>query len=272
MKFLKQLFDFYINASLHIGIAIIAFIEVCSLHIKNPGDQTGGTIILGTIVGYNLLKFDIFRNPKILMSKFIFKPIAIFTIVCLVGFAYCFFAMRSNYQTMFIVPVFIGLIYPFLRKFAFLKIFLVAFCFTFVVVEINIIEVLIDRNVVTLFEAKLFFIIAALMIPFEIYDSQFDAETLQTIPQKYGIKTAKIIGIVFVLLSFFNFKNEMKDDVNLFICDVIIAIIIMLFIVFSSTKRSQYYTSFWVESVPIFWCLLIGCYKMYPYVIEMFSN
>jgi hypothetical protein len=272
MKYLKQFVDFYINSSIHVAIAVFAFMQVTSLHLNNPiTENVDGIVFLGTIVGYNFLKYDLLRNPKLLFSKFLFSPIFIFTFLCFLGLIYLFLGLRTNYQILFIVPFATTLLYPFFRKYGLLKIFIVAFCITFAVVEIPVLEVSISRNEVFLFEIKLFFILLALLIPFEIYDSQFDEEKLQTIPQKYGFVKAKIIGILFLVLSFFNFKSEMQNNLNVFIADMVIALLIIVFILFSSVKRSKYYTIFWVESVPIFWVMLIGLFKMLSYLIPHFG-
>jgi hypothetical protein len=272
MGFIYKAFDFYIRSSIHVAIAVFFLMQVTSLHLNNPITSNVDIIVfLGTIVGYNFLKFDLLRNPKLLFSKLLLTPIFIFTFLCSLGFIYFFLGLRTNYQTLFIVPFVITILYGFFRKYAFLKIILVAFCVTFVVVEIPVLEVSISRNEVLLFEVKLFLILLALLIPFEIYDSQFDEEKLQTIPQKYGFVKAKIIGILFVLLSFFNFKNEMQNNLTVFMADIVIATIIVIFILFSSTKRSKYYTNFWVESVPVFWVILTGFFKMIPYLKSHFD-
>jgi len=76
-------------------------------------------------------------------------------------------------------------------------------------------------------------------------------QTLQTFPQKFGVKKAKYLGYLFLVVFcmvglLFQFE----------ILDIVIAIIVGFFIRFSSTKNSKYYTSFWVESIPIFWWIL----------------
>ena len=104
----------------------------------------------------------------------------------------------------------------------------------------------------TILQVKLFFLICALLIPFEIYDSQHDLQTLQTIPQKFGVKKAKNLGYLFLVI--FCVLGLLLRYAFL---DIVIAIIGGFFIRFSSTKNSKYYTSFWVESIPIFWWLLV---------------
>jgi hypothetical protein len=76
---------------------------------------------------------------------------------------------------------------------------------------------------------------------------------MKTLPQRFGIFKTKLLGIVllfpFVLLDFFKEKIEISTFA--------IAIITALFIGFTNLKRDKYYTSFWVESVPILWWLVL---------------
>jgi hypothetical protein len=46
-------------------------------------------------------------------------------------------------------------------------------------------------------------------------------------------------------------------DLHDLLINLIMVITLMLFIAFANPNRSKYYTSFWVESVPIFWWLMI---------------
>ena len=91
------------------------------------------------------------------------------------------------------------------------------------------------------------------MIPFEILDSETDDKTLKTLPQRFGIFKTKMFGIILLLplvsLEFFKEKIEIST--------LIIAVITALFVGFTNLKRDKYYTSFWVESVPIFSLVLL---------------
>jgi hypothetical protein len=102
-----------------------------------------------------------------------------------------------------------------------------------------------------------FVFVFVLVLIFEIIDLRQDDPHLQTVPQKIGVKNTKIIGvllmIVFVLLEFFdsNFKQE------ILLLKLGIAITTSLFLLFANEKKSKYYSSFWVESIPIFWWVLL---------------
>jgi len=42
--------------------------------------------------------------------------------------------------------------------------------------------------------------------------------------------------------------------------DIAVGIVTTLFLAFANEKRTKYYTSFWVESIPIFWWVCIFCF------------
>src|SRR5690606_1692626 len=98
-----------------------------------------------------------------------------------------------------------------------------------------------------------FLLVMMLMLPFEIRDLQYDSLKLATIPQKIGVLKTKIIGtligILFFVLEFF----KMQINTKLVALTLIVAIMILLYLWFANKSRSDYYSSFWVESIPIQW-------------------
>jgi hypothetical protein len=95
------------------------------------------------------------------------------------------------------------------------------------------------------------------MIPFEINDSTTDSTSLKTLPQLFGIAKTKQIGYILCFASFyFSFctapKNDMLPSFNM-----LFYLLVFASIYFSSTKKTKYYTLFWVESVPIIWWLTL---------------
>ena len=92
-----------------------------------------------------------------------------------------------------------------------------------------------------------------MLIPFEIMDSFQDPISLQTLPQKFGINKTKLLGML--LLIPFMVLEFLKTNSSLI--SVFIGLVTVIFIHFSSKQRNKYYTNFWVESVPIFWLILL---------------
>jgi hypothetical protein len=145
------------------------------------------------------------------------------------------------------------LLYPLLRKFGLVKLFFVSVVVTFITVCIPYANTkfFLQDYEINLFQR--FLIVSSLLIPFEIIDSPFDPISLQTIPQKFGINKSKLFGMLlvipFVILEFSKSNSSLVS--------ILIGPVTVILIHFSSTHRNKYYTSFWVESVPILWWVLV---------------
>ena len=252
MLVFKQIFDLYIKSSLHVAFAIFSFVKVVELSLNISSNLfLEVAIFSGSVLGYTVLKYyEFWKSTKFSLHKN--KFILGIAIIAFLTFMFCFYQLKVSFQIAFLQIFFLVVFYPFLRKFWFLKIAIVSFCVTYVVSYIPTLDTKMLFFFDTILQFKLFFLICALLIPFEIYDSQHDAITLQTIPQKFGIKKTKYIGYMF-LVVFCVLSLLLRYE----ILDFVLAIIIGFFIRFSSTKNTKYYTSFWVESIPILWWFIV---------------
>ncbi len=253
MLFFKRLFDFYIQSSIHVAIAVVCLVYITDFSTNLCHNFVyPSCVFFGTMVGYNFLKyFKIFTTRRFQHKKYL--GILTVTIFSCFGFLFFFLWLKRSVQMLIIVSGLLVLIYPFLRKHGWLKMFLVSFVVTFVSVYIpfhirNRIEPDFYINIV-----QRFLILVSLLIPFEILDSKTDAKSLQTLPQKFGISNTKLFGILlvipFIILEF------VKTNSSFLVLPI--GIMTVLFIHFSSVERNKYYTSFWVESVPICWLILV---------------
>jgi len=257
MRFFKQLLDFYIKSSLHVGVAVFSLVYVTAYsddlckHIVYPS-----CVFFGTVLGYNFLKYyNLFWNGNFHSKKY--YGILLVNITAFAGFLFFFLWLKRSIQITILVSGIAVLIYPLLRKYGWLKLFLVSIVVTYVTVYIpfQTIKWLPIDFYVSL--TQRFLILTSLLIPFEIMDSKTDSETMNTIPQLLGINRTKIFGITLVIP--FMVLEFMKSNPNNVV--IVIGIITALFIRFTSLKRNQYYTSFWVESVPILWLILMIIFK-----------
>jgi len=257
MRLLKQLLDFYIKSSLHVGVAVFSLVYVTAFsddlckHIVYPS-----CVFFGTVLGYNFLKyFYVFWKGNFHSKKYF--GILLISILAFAGFLFFFLWLKRSIQIHLLISGMAVLVYPLLRKYGWLKLFLVSVVVTYVTVFIPFQTVKFLPLDFYLSLTQRFFILTSLLIPFEIMDSKTDLETLNTLPQIFGIKLTKIFGIVlvipFMVLEFF------KSNPSFVV--IVIGIITVLFIQFTSLKRNQYYTSFWVESIPILWLILLMLFK-----------
>jgi hypothetical protein len=253
MQILKRLIDFYIQSSIHVGLAVLCLVYVTLFSndlVKHSLYPI--CVFFGTIIGYNFLKyFGVFTNKNFYFNRYYgFLGVSI---LATIGFLYFFLLLKARVQIDIIIAGLFVLMYPFLRKQGWLKLFLVSFVVTFVTVYIpyqNVKWFPIDYYVNLV---QRFLIIISLLIPFEIMDSKTDDKTLNTLPQIFSVNSIKLFGILlvipFILLEF------IKSHPSYLVLPI--GIITVLFIDFTEWKRNKYYTSFWVESVPILWWLLL---------------
>ena len=211
-----------------------------------------GCIFFGTILGYNFLKyFRVFYSRDFHRNRY--NSILIISILAAIGFFFFFLGLNRSIQIHLLISGIAVLIYPLLRKFGWLKLFLVSIVVTYVTVYIpfqSINGLPLDFYICLI---QRFLIVISLLIPFEILDSKTDAESMNTLPQLFGINRAKIFGIL--LLFPFMVLEFLKPNPSYIILPI--TIITGLFIQFTTLNRNQYYTSFWVESLPVFWLGLL---------------
>jgi hypothetical protein len=209
-------------------------------------------VFFGTIIGYNFLKyFYVFWNGSFDSKKYYF--ILLVCILSFLGFLFFFFLLKRSIQFNLLKSGIAVLVYPFLRKFGWLKLFFVSAVVTYVTVFIPFDNVIENRFEFGINCIQRFLILSSLLVPFEIMDSINDPVSLQTLPQKFGINKSKLLGMLwvipFIILEFFKFNSSL---VSLFI-----GLVTVILIHFSSVQRNKYYTNFWVESVPIFWMVAL---------------
>jgi hypothetical protein len=222
----------------------------------------------GTIVGYNFVKFDALARAHKNKMRIQLKAIASFSFASLLIGIYFYFKLQHSAKIIAAFFLILTILYtlPFFpntknaRNWAGLKIYIVAICWVGVTVVLPILnsEVAIQQPIFII-ALQRFLLIFTLILIFEIIDLKTDDPHLKTVPQQIGVKRTKILGFVLLMafcgLCFFNSNfNFQLLELQL---NFVIAIIIALFLYFANEKRSKYYTSFWVESIPFFWLFLI---------------
>ena len=245
MKFLKTILDFYINTSIHVAVAVFSLVQISKLSLNiSTNENLNYFIFFGTILGYNFLKyFEVFWK-----QIFTFKKnfgIVFVSLIAIFRMIYYFFRLELIFQIEFFKIGILILIYPFIRKYGLIKMVFVSFCLTLITVYILIMNE--TQNWIYLIQR--FLIVFCLLIPLEICDLEMDSKTIKTLPKIIGIQNLKILG--YCLLGLFCCSTL------IFKIDIVIAIVIGIAIFFSNKDKSKYYTSFWIESLPVFWWILL---------------
>ncbi|WP_339833657.1 hypothetical protein [uncultured Flavobacterium sp.] len=267
MRILKYIFDFYIQSSLHVALAVYALIRITFFKLNISYDESVAYFgFFGTIVGYNFIKYDeLARVKKIKLTK-TFKAIIVLSVISAFATFYYFLELNAKTKLIGFGALLLTILYtlPFfphrtnMRNWSGLKIYLVAIAWVGVTVLLPVINAEVDFSIIVFLKCiQRFFLVFVLMLIFEIIDLQYDDLKLHTIPQKLGLKQTKrlsyLLTLVFLGLDFFKPNITFQQLVITFL----VALILLLYTYYSNSKRNKYFTSFWVESLPIVWLLLL---------------
>jgi hypothetical protein len=270
---LKQVLNFYIDSSMHVALAVCALTWITQIQFSLESDNVIlYFVFFATITGYNFVKyFGVAKFHHRSLAGWL-KAIQVFSFIAFIGMSY--YAIKLQLTTLLYLTIFgfITFLYAIpllpmhyfrdnqknLRQISGLKIYVIALVWAFTTVFLPLLDNGITINAdVIITSIQRFIFILVLMLPFEIRDLNYDSLKLATIPQKIGVKKTKIAGIlllmVFLFLEFF--KDELKA-VNI-ITALIITTVTLLFIIFSNKNQSKYYSAFWVESLPVFWLVVL---------------
>lgn len=267
MKIFKLIVDFYINASIHVALAVFSLVKITEFYFEvSCHKNLHFFIFFGTITGYNFVKYAGVAKLHHRSLTNNLKIIQIFSFFCFL--AMCYFAFLLPLKTLlFSIPFqvltilyavpFLSGFHKNLRQVSYLKIVIVAFVwagFTVLIPVLNSEKEITLRLFLLLLQR--FLVVIVLILPFDIRDVDYDAISLQTIPKKIGVKKTKKLGVILLVFSlvleyFLASNTSVKTPFMLFF------FLTIIFLMRAKIKQPKYYSSFWVEALPIFWCTFL---------------
>jgi len=279
---LKKIVGFCVNSSIWVAISVVTLVKITYVNIAIPVNNfLMFYVFFGTIFGYNFIKYfekEQLSGFKRWMLKVRFlEPIDTFkqfrkrakrTLTISVVSLFCsfFYFLKLEFltQVLIVIPLLLTIFYAVsfgdktLRNIAGVKIYVVGFTWAIITVLLPVIEegMSLSADVWIVFLQRFLFVVA-LVLPFDIRDLEMDAKHLKTIPQKIGVKYTKLYGL-FLLLGFFFlefFRDGLLEE-NLIVMPLVF-IITLLFIVLSTKRQSTFYSSFFVEGIPVLWLGLL---------------
>ena len=268
MKFLKNMLNFYVNASIHVALAVYSLVRVTEFYLNIPyNEELSYFIFYGTITGYNFVKyFGIAKFHHRSLTQNL-KSIQVFSFACFL--LMCYYGFQLPKETLLLIAFFgvLTVLYavPFLSGFqknlrgvSYLKIVVVALVWMGISVMVPISNA--QRELLSLpiiiQMIQRFLLVCVLILPFDIRDMEYDAVSLQTIPKKIGVQNTKKLG--FVLLLFTLVCEFFISPSSTFRTAFLAVFFLTLFALMRATKKqAKFFSSFWVESIPIFWWLFL---------------
>ena len=267
MNLFKNILNFYVNSSMHVALAVYSLVRITELYFDLPyNENLDYFIFYATITGYNFIKYAgvaKFYHRSLTKSMRLIQIFSFLSFCLLVYYGsnlsttvLIYFIPFAVLTLVYVVP-FLGGFQKNLRRVSYLKIFLVAFVWSGVTTVIPLIvgEYQYEVSIILLFVQRMLFILV-LILPFEIRDMKLDFKNLKTLPQKIGIEKTKKVGFVLLLFSLtieflittsFAYRNSY----------LVICFILLIFLMRSTQNQSKFYSSLWVESIPILWWILI---------------
>lgn len=273
MRVFKLALDFYINSSIHVALAIYALSWLTLIQFGLDYDENVLCFIFfSSITGYNFVKyFGLAKFHHRSLASWL-KMIQIFSLICFI--ILCSFAFKLELKTLIYVGGF-GLatfLYAIplipkkifldhqknLRSISGLKIYVIALVWSGVTVFLPLVNANYEfTNDVIIVAVQRFLFVLVLMLPFEIRDLKYDSLKLATIPQKIGVTYTKIVGVVLLVVFFFLEFLKANLDQQQLAALLLITVITLIFLVFTRKRQTMYYSSLWVESLPVIWLILL---------------
>ncbi|EDM44206.1 hypothetical protein SCB49_04235 [unidentified eubacterium SCB49] len=265
MRLLKAAFAFYINSSIHVAFAVTALVGLTQLYLSLELKWLFyAFVFLGTISAYNFVKYaEIAGLHHRSLAKSL-KAIQVLSAVCGVLLVLVTFYMPLAviiYIAAFGVLTFFYAV-PFLtksnlRSVGGIKVFIVALVWAGVTVIVPVVAAneLFSTTVMLLFLQR-FLLVVVWILPFEIRDVKYDHLSLGTMPQRIGINKTKIVG--FVLLAIALLCELLIDNSQLqkILAGSLMVVLTGLMLLKAQKSQGQFFASFWVESIPIWWWLI----------------
>ncbi|TRO65722.1 hypothetical protein [Christiangramia sabulilitoris] len=275
MKYFRNALDLYINSSLHVSLAVVAFTLITFLEHDLSFDlDLIFFIFFASITGYNFVKYaGIAKLHHLSLAKNL-RLIQIFSMLCFFAMLYFCFKLKIEviiatgilglFTLLYSLPVFGQ--EKNLRSLPGIKIFIIALVWAGSTVFLPLINVekFLGIDLIVDFIQRLILVIV-LTLPFEIRDLNYDDESLGTIPQRIGVSQTKVFGSILLLLIFSSELFQKNFSSVEFSALFVVLIISGLLLWNSDRDQGKYFASFWVEALPI---LYLGIFLMFEIYLQ----
>ena len=267
MNGIKSFFRFLINTNILVSFCVSSLALSSELLFYSSNYQISKFVFFATLFTYNFQR--IVRIKRGIAHKrkqwTLNNLILVYSLIVIgtIGSFYHFFLFNRNTQILIFIAGIVSILYPLgLRKIPFCKIFIISFTWTISTMILLISEnnILLNTNTY-LHVISRFLFVFAITIPFDIRDIKYDHLKLKTIPIIVGITKAKAIAIIALLtlqlVSTYQFLNY-NLNFGYFIAIILSCIFSAILIRKSEERKSDFFFSFWVESLSIVFYLFLA--------------
>ncbi len=264
MKKLHHFFLFLINSNIFVSFCVLSLAISSEFLVVNSKNllptEVSIFVFFATIFTYNFQRIvRISKSQKHNRKDWTQKNKILIYLVMIISSVislYFYSKFKTNTQIAIIFSGIISFLYPFgLRKIPFSKIFFISLIWTTSTMLLLILEeeIIFSSNIIAHLIIRFLFVFA-ICIPFDIRDVKYDNIKLKTIPMYFGVSKSKLISFICLLFSIiistFQYWNN-KLSIGFFVGISLSCVVASIFIEKSNEKKSDFFFSFWVESLSI---------------------
>jgi hypothetical protein len=269
MSLLKKWFSFYVFANIHVGLAAFCLTQITMKEFGAENRSLAYFVFFSTILAYNFMR--IFQLDRINSMIAIWirsnkNALIVLNSFCLVLVVYLSLNFRLSTILVLLPFLLVSFFYVIpgsskikgLRHVPGFKLFLISFTWAGVTLYLPLFVAQIqEADGMWIAFVQRFLFIMALAIPFDIRDAYFDFPDLKTLPQLIGIKNSKVVAILAMVIFALLECYRIQDIDASFMALILITVLSIVLILGSGLGQKRFYSSFWVESIPVFWYILL---------------
>ena len=255
---MKNLFTFFLNSKIFLSICVFSLGLSSQYILKQYHTNVLTLLFFGTFLSYNYQRLFfqyIFKEAKI-NTWFASNKVIVMLLIAISILIFCYSFLQLQLPTKiaaFVVSA-ISLLYPFLRRVPFLKIFLIAFSWSFSTLAFTYLEsnLIFDSGFYFSLLSRTCFILS-ITIPFDIRDAKYDMNKINTIPLSFGVNFSKNLSLIFLFFyvlidSSFYYKTF---DLNAFFATIFCFLYTFFILKRVRGNSDNYFYSFWIESCSV---------------------
>ena len=266
MKKIHPFLFYLINSNILVALCVLSLTVSTEILFETSNYKISQFVFFSTLFTYNFQRISRIKNNYNHIKKKWLEDnritVFIIMIIGIVMSLYRFLDFKSTTQVAIIFTGIVSILYSYgLRRIPYAKLFIISLIWTISTMYLLILEndIPFTYNLILNLLTRFLFVIA-ITIPFDIRDIPFDKRELKTIPTRFGIYKSKIISIITLflaeilhILQCINFNLSSK--IVGITCTYLIA---STLIIKTSKDKTDFYFSFWIESLSILFYLFLS--------------
>ena len=261
MKWIKLLLDIYVKGSIHVALSVFSMSSLSLLSLnKNIPELQLLIVFFASYVYYNLIKFAPVGFKGTNQPTIFWNWLKLSTLSSLLILLYLVKDLSKDSWFILALSSIFGVLYvqkellPISRENGWIKAFLVSLVWALITAVLPFTLLQEDwfgLEIILLFFSH-FFLVLALLVPFEIRDMSVDQLMMPNLAQQLGVQKIKWVGYLSLILSIILWMLATDLGIYYQLAYFIFYLITVTLIAGAKIDQPQNYTSLWVEAIPIF--------------------